>query len=197
MAEHYDNRPTEEVTIGEDKETRAHARVKRNLQRANKKKGQYFNLFDVFVIFVVLVMLTLLVLGVRVSDIFGTGEEGRACRMEYQVRFSAVDESFARSIQLGDALYDADTKSHMGVVASEVKTEPAAVVTDSVKGEAALLEGKVDVVVTVSVDATYTAGVGYTVAGKTLRVGDVRTLRFPGYVGNGVCVSLRELNVAQ
>lgn len=202
MAENYDNRPAEEVSIGEYKESRASARAKRALQRAHKKNGRYFNLFDLFVIFVLLLSLTLLVMGVRVSDIFGSAEEGRACRVEYQIRFSTVDEGFAKVIQLGDGLYDADTKADMGLVAAAVKATPAMTVThisssDGVLGEAVPLAGKVDMIVTISVDAVYTEGVGYTVAGRPLRIGQSRTLRFPGYVGTGVCVSLRELDAAQ
>jgi hypothetical protein len=203
MAEHYDNRQAEEVLIGEDKEARARARVKRNLQRARKKNGQYFNLFDLFVIFVVLVSLTLLILGVRVSDIFGAGDEGRACRLEYQVRFTAVDENLAKAVTLGDALYDTDTKVGMGRVAAQVKMTPAMTVVSgtsaqgSTAGEAVMLDGKVDMLVTVSVDAIYVEGVGYTVGGRPVRVGNSYTLRFPGYLGDGICVSLRELNTAQ
>lgn len=201
MAEHYDNRPADEVSIGEDREARARARAKRNLQRANKKNGHIFNLFDLFIIFVLLVSLTLLILGVRVSDIFGAGDEGRACRLEYQLRFSAIDESFAEAVKLGDTLYDADTKVGMGRVAAEIKMTPALTVVPSSStgemGQATPLEGKVDMIVIVAVDVVYVEGVGYTVGGRPLRVGELRTLRFPGYVGNGVCISLRELNAAQ
>lgn len=202
MAENQENRQADEVSLGEDKESRAHARIKRNLKRGQKKNGKFFNLFDLFVIFVVLVALTLLVLGVRVSDIFGAGDEGRACRVEYQVRFEAIDESFADKIKLGEALYDVDTKADMGRVAAEVTTTQTVVIlpstaTDGASVEGTPLEGKVDMVVTVSVDAVYVRGVGYTVAGRPLRVGEARTLRFPGYVGTGVCTSLRELNTAQ
>ena len=203
MAENHDNRPADEVSIGEEKEARTRARIKRNLARANsKKKTQYFNLFDVFIIFVILVSLTLLVLGVRVSDIFGAGQQGRECALEYQVCFSEVDENFAAAIRVGDGLYDTDSKLDMGIVVSEVLVEPSKIVkmgsyTESGLDEVVTLEGKVDIIVTVAVAAVYTEGVGYTVDGLAVRVGDSYTLRSPGYVGQGICVALKEASAAQ
>jgi hypothetical protein len=66
MADNNNTHPSDEIMLGEDKEARLRARAKRNLQRANKKNGRFFNAFDLVVIFIVLVALTLLVLGVRV-----------------------------------------------------------------------------------------------------------------------------------
>ena len=203
MVDNNNNHPVNEISLGEEKEARLRARVKRNLQRSNKKNGRFFNFFDIAVIFVVLVALTLLILGVRISDVFGASDEGRTCRVEYQVRFTAVDEEFAKSIKLGDALYGADTKSGMGHVAADVQTTPtmATVSTTPMQngnvGELVPMPGKVDMVVTVVVDAVYTEGVGYTVDTGALRIGGARTIRFPGYVGTGVCVALREVNTAE
>ena len=203
MVDNNTNSQADEISLGEEKEARLRARVKRNLQRSNKKNGRFFNFFDIAVIFVVLVALTLLILGVRISDIFGVSDEGRTCRVEYQVCFAAVDEEFAKSIKLGDALYDADTKSSMGRVAAVVQTTPTMAVVsttpaqDGNVGELMPVPGKVDMVVTVVVDAVYSEGVGYTVDARVLRIGSARTLRFPGYVGTGECIALREVNTAE
>jgi hypothetical protein len=158
------------------------------------------NLFDLFVIFVVLVIVALLILGVRVTDLFGSRTVGRACRVEYQICFSAVDDSFANAIAKGDGLYDADTKSGMGVVlAVEASPSKAPIVSSSTEdqtGELVTLPGRVDITVTVVVDALYVEGTGYTVNGRAIRIGSAYTLRFPGYVGNGVCVQLTEVGNA-
>lgn len=202
MADNNNTHPSDEIMLGEDKEARLRARAKRNLQRANKKNGRFFNAFDLVVIFIVLVALTLLVLGVRVSDIFGASQEGRACRVEYQVLFTAVNEEFAASIKLGDSLYDADTKVGMGRVAAVVQTTPTMTIkegsstADGFVGELVPVVGKVDMTVTVVVDAVYVEGVGYTIDARALRIGGARTLRFPGYVGTGTCMALREVNAA-
>jgi hypothetical protein len=158
------------------------------------------NLFDLFVIFVVLVIVALLILGVRVTDLFGSRTVGRACRVEYQICFSAVDDSFANAIAKGDGLYDADTKSGMGVVlAVEASPSKAPIVSSSTEdqtGELVTLPGRVDVTVTIVVDALYVEGTGYTVNGRAIRIGSAYTLRFPGYVGNGVCIYLTEVGNA-
>ncbi len=197
MAEN-NNRQPDEISLGEEKDARARARVKRNVQRA--RKGNGLNLFDLFVIFVVLVIVALLILGVRVTDLFGSRTVGRACRVEYQMCFSAVDDSFANAIAKGDGLYDADTKSGMGVVlAVEASPSKAPIVSSSTEdqtGELVTLPGRVDVTVTVVVDALYVEGTGYTVNGRAIRIGSAYTLRFPGYVGNGVCIHLTEVGNA-
>jgi hypothetical protein len=197
MAE-TNNHQLDEISLGEEKEARARARVKRNVQRA--RKGNGLNLFDLFVIFVVLVIVALLILGVRVTDLFGSRTVGRACRVEYQICFSAVDDSFANAIAKGDGLYDADTKSGMGVVlAVEASPSKAPIVSSSTEdqtGELVTLPGRVDITVTVVVDALYVEGTGYTVNGRAIRIGSAYTLRFPGYVGNGVCIYLTEVGNA-
>ena len=197
MAENNTSRRTDEISIGEDKAARA--RVKRNTQRTRRTNG--LNLFDLLVIFVVLLAVVLLALGVRVSDIFGTSEQGRACRVEYQMRFCSVDEVFAAAIAQGDSPYDADTKTGMGAVSAAVQVTPSVKVTavDSETDQKKLIEvpGKVDIVVTVIVDAIYEQGVGYTVNGRALRIGNAYTLRFPNYVGNGVCVRLNEVGATE
>ena len=197
MAE-TNNRQPEEILLGEEKEARARARVKRNVQRA--RKGNGLNLFDIFVIFVVLVIVVLLILGVRVTDLFGSRTVGRACRVEYQVHFSAVDDSFASAIAKGNGLYDADTKSGMGTVSAVEATPSKALIasssTEDKTGELIILPGRVDITVTVVVDALYVEGTGYTVNGRAIRIGSAYTLRFPGYVGNGVCIHLTEVGNA-
>jgi hypothetical protein len=197
MAEN-NNRQPDEISLGEEKDARARARVKRNVQRA--RRGNGLNLFDLFVIFVVLVIVALLILGVRVTDLFGSRTVGRACHVEYQICFSAVDDSFANAIAKGDGLYDADTKSGMGVVlAVEASPSKAPIVSSSTEdqtGELVTLPGRVDVTVTIVVDALYVEGTGYTVNGRAIRIGSAYTLRFPGYVGNGVCVQLTEVGNA-
>lgn len=199
MAETNNHQP-DEISLGEEKEARARARVKRNVQRA--RKGNGLNLFDLFVIFVVLVIVVLLILGVRVTDLFGSRTVGRACRLEYQVCFSSVDDSFASAIAKGNGLYDADTKSGMGTVSAVEATPSKALTliasssTEDKTGELIILPGRVDITVTVVVDALYVEGTGYTVNGRAIRIGSAYTLRFPGYVGNGVCINLTEVGNA-
>ena len=197
MAENNTRQP-DEISLGEDKDAHGRARGKRKPQRVHRGGG--LNLFYLFVICVVLVIVALLVIGVRVSDIFGEGEEGRVCRIEYQLYFSSVDEAFADAIVQGDTFYDADTKAGMGVVAAPVQIKTSAVLVASSasgEGELVLLPGRVDMTVTVTVDALYVEGVGYTVNGRALRLGSSYTLRFPGYVGQGVCVELSEVGAAK
>jgi VCBS repeat-containing protein len=121
--------------------------------------------------------------------------------VEYQIRFTAVDEAYAEAIAQGNMPYDADTKTGMGSVTAAVQVTPSVTVTsvDSATNQKKLVEvlGKVDIVVTVMVDAMYEEGVGYTVNGRALRIGNAYTLRFPNYVGNGICVRLDEVGATE
>jgi hypothetical protein len=123
--------------------------------------------------------------------------------VEYQICFSAVDDSFANAIAKGDGLYDADTKSGMGTVSAVEATPSKALTliasssTEDQTGELVTLPGRVDVTVTVVVDALYVEGTGYTVNGRALRIGNAYTLRFPNYVGNGICVRLDEVGATE
>jgi VCBS repeat-containing protein len=176
-------------------------RFKRTYRTIGKMSAWRIVLGVILIIFVLLLSLTLLVMGVRVSDIFGSAEEGRACRVEYQIRFTAVDEAYAEAIAQGNMPYDADTKTGMGSVTAAVQVTPSVTVTsvDSATNQKKLVEvlGKVDIVVTVMVDAMYEEGVGYTVNGRALRIGNAYTLRFPNYVGNGICVRLDEVGATE
>lgn len=196
MAENHNNRPKDETAFSDGGRTRA----KKNAPRAQRSNRYPLNLFDLLVIFVLLVAVVLLAFGIRLPDLFGGQETGRACRLEYTVTFRGVDERFAAAVASGDALTTADTGVAMGSVIGEVEVNPHTVPTllpsTEEGGEATVVmkpvPGQVDITVTVVADAIYTQGVGYTVNGQAIRAGAAYHIRFPNYVGVGSCDSLRE-----
>jgi hypothetical protein len=153
------------------------------------------NLFDLLIIFVLLVAIVLLAMGIRLPDLFGTHESGRACRVEYTLTLQGVDERFAEAILSGDALVTADTGAALGNVTGEVLVAPhriPALVSAGEGSEASTVvlkevPGQFDITVTVQADAIYTEGVGYTVGDRAIRAGAAYHVRFPNYVGVGVC----------
>lgn len=200
MADNNNNRPKDEMAFSDGGRTRA----KKSAPRAQRSTRYPLNLFDLLVIFVLLVAVVLLAFGIRLPDLFGGQEAGRACRLEYTVIFRGVDERFAQAVASGDALSTADTGVALGSVAGEVALTPHTVPTlvpSAEQGEEAIVvmkpvPGQVDITVTVVADAIYTQGVGYTVNGQALRAGAAYHVRFPNYVGVGSCDSLRELTAS-
>ena len=200
MADNNNNRPKDEMAFSDG----GRARAKKSAPRAQRSTRYPLNLFDLLVIFVVLVAVVLLAFGIRLPDLFGGQEAGRACRLEYTVTFRGVDERFAQAVASGDALSTADTGVTLGSVAGEVALTPHTVPTlvpSATEGEEATVvmkqvPGQVDITVTVVADAIYTQGVGYTINGQAIRVGAAYHVRFPNYVGVGSCDSLRELTTS-
>ena len=199
MAENMNNRTKDENVFSEGGRTR----TKKSAPRAKKAARYPLNLFDLLVIFVLLIAVILLAFGIRLPDLFGKAETGRACRVEYTVTFQGVDERFATAIATEDAALTADTGACMGSVTGDAQVVPhriATLVSSDTEGESTVVmkevPGKVDITVTVQADAIYTDGVGYTVSGQTIRVGAAYHIRFPNYVGVGSCDSLCELTAS-
>ena len=194
MAENNNRRTEEELSIGEEK----NGRGKRSAPYAAKKGKRVVNFFDILVIFVIATAIVLLAMGVSIGDLFG-GEKGVDCKISYTLTFYNVEETFIDQIRKSDALYDADNKTDMGMVAANVSTAPytqtVAVTAEdgSVTGESKQVPGRYNVTVTITADAVYTKGVGYTVNGRVIRIGGAYHVRFPAYVGEGVCTSLKKV----
>lgn len=191
MAENTSNRPKDENAFSEG----GHTRTRASAPRAKKGNRYPLNLFDLLIIFVLLVAIVLLAMGIRLPDLFGTHESGRACRVEYTLTLQGVDERFAEAILSGDALVTADTGAALGNVTGEVLVAPhriPALISAGEGSEASTVvlkevPGQFDIMVTVQADAIYTEGVGYTVGDRAIRAGAAYHVRFPNYVGVGVC----------
>ncbi len=202
MAENNNRRTEEELSIGEEKNGRGRTGAKRSAPYAAKKGKRAVNFFDILVIFVVATAIVLLVMGVSIGDIFG-GDKGTSCKISYTLTFYNVEETFVTAIRKGDTLYDADNKADLGVVSNDVTSAPytltVAVTGVNAKGETVVtgegkqVPGRYNVTVTITADAVYTKGIGYTVNGRVVRIGGTYHVRFPAYVGQGVCASIQQI----
>lgn len=191
MAEN--NKPQKQDEFGQAMPAREQSKVKRG-GRTGKARVS-LNAFDLIIIFLVLLVVVLLAVGVRVGDIFGI-DEGVEVRLTYTMLLTDVDEDFLGKISEHDVVYDADS----GVAFGRVQGRPSVsdhcemgLVSNAETGAQAALvpvPGRKDITVTVTCDARYYEGHGYEIEGRTVRIGDVYTLRFPNYVGAAVCSSL-------
>ncbi|MBQ8356371.1 MAG: DUF4330 family protein [Clostridia bacterium] len=119
-------------------------------------------------------------------------------RVTYTVELAGVERDSLGALKVGDAVVDSETGATIGVVTA-VNSRAYEVYTDVpvededlnsyVVTKATYPEEFNTVTVTLSVDADYEAGVGYTVDDCRIAVGRTYELNFPGYAGSGVCVA--------
>ena len=177
--------------------------------RRNRRKGGVqgqrrwlFLAADVLLLIAIVAAIFFLVVLLTPIDLFG-GEDTEQRSIVYTVEFSGVDRDSVQALQLGDTVTDAATGSVIGVVA-DVESRPYEVYTDIPTTEAdAELNSYVvtkntypdsfnTVTVTIRILADYTPRQGYMAEDCRIAVGREYELHFPGYAGNGVCITFAE-----
>lgn len=160
-----------------------------------KKKGQ-FNLMDLLLIFIAVGIILFVVLVIDPFSLNLFDNQDHSVTLEYTLRIENVEGSLIDKIQTRDEVIDASVKTSLGYVnAVENDTPHAEPYYDSKEDSVSMKEypDRYDLVVTVTAEAVFTEGVGYTVNGRRVAVGTEFYLMFPDYLGTGYCISLREL----
>ncbi len=160
-----------------------------------KKKGR-FNLVDLLLIVLLLVMIFVVVFVIDPFSLDVFGGTAQEVTLEYTLRIDSVDGTMVDKIEIGDRVVDASVKTSLGYVSSVEKdiphTEPY---YDSILDTVSMKEypDLYDLVVTVTVEADFQEGVGYSVEGRRVAVGTKLYLMFPEYLTEGYCISMREI----
>ncbi len=163
---------------------------------AVKRKRGVFNLVDlVFILAVILIVFCVFFLLDPFSlNTFGGTE--KQVVLEYTVQIDYVDASLTDNVRLGDEVTHAANKTAFGKV--------SAVKNDILFSEA-YYNAEADVVsmqeypdkynlqITITSEAVFEKGVGYTVKGTRMAVGGEYYLMFPNFVGSGYCIGIREV----
>ena len=157
-----------------------------------KKKRGRFNAIDALIILLVIgIVVIFIASGAAVSN-----DPGADKKLEYTVMVEYVDDDFAGRIKVGDHVYNSSTKSLLGTVSS-IKSNEHYYVYEYSEEENAMVSrsysDKYNVEITVSANAKFVSGVGYSVGGIRVAVGEKMSLRFPGCVANAYCVGMREV----
>lgn len=160
--------------------------------KAVKKKRGRFNAVDALII--------LLVIGVviifAVSRITHAEETGEKIKFEYTVTLECVDKDFIDKISTGERVYDSSSQNFLGTVTAVENDEPYTFYEYDADDDAMVLRtypDKYNVKVTVSSKAQLVEGVGYSVGGCRIAVGQMLDLRFPEYVASAYCTDMREV----
>lgn len=188
-----------------EEETERKKRVNRAAFAAGKKEKEgkhrrwLFLLVDVLLLAAIVAAILFLISLLTPIKLFdSSAEEVRT--LTYTIEIKGVDKATMSALHAGDEVIDKRTGAVIGVV-SAIDSRAYEVFADTSSKDVALDSFVVDkliypedfntVTVTLTAEAVYEGGVGYTVDDCRIAVGREYELYFPGYAGEGVCVGLR------
>ncbi len=160
-----------------------------------KKKGR-FNPVDLLLVLLALAIVLTVIFVVDPFSLDLFGGKDREVTLEYTLRIDNVKSVLVDKIRMGDEVVDSSVKTSLGYVSAVENdiphTEPY---YNSDADEVSMKEypDRYDLVVTVTAEAIFETGVGYTVNGRRVAVGSEFYLMFPDYLGAGYCISIREI----
>ena len=161
-----------------------------------KKKRGRFNLMDLILVLLAIGIALFVLFVIDPFSINLLGADEQNVTLEYSIRIENVEATFMDKIRIRDEVTDASLKSSLGFVNAVENdiphTEPY---YDSEADLVSMKEypNRYDLIITITTDAMFTQGVGYTVNGRRIAVGSEFYLMFPEYIGEGFCVSMREI----
>ena len=160
-----------------------------------------FLVADLVLLAVIFVAIFFLVSLLTPLSLFSSGgDEVRT--VTYTVEFTGVEKDAFATLRKGDAVVDKTTGNVIGTV-TDFEPRKYVVYTDRPTDEkdealdsyvvtkAEYPEEFTTLAVTITVQADYTVGIGYTVEDCRIAVGREYELNFPGCAGKGVCVDFR------
>ncbi len=152
-----------------------------------------FNLIDFLLILLILLLVAALVYVFLPSSLFRGFGASSGKNIQYSIEILGVDEQFLDDIKEKNAVTDAVSKNAIGTVtAVDYNTQYTILRYDQDTSAAVLspVDGKYNVIVTISATADFDAGEGYSVGGTRIAVGEKINARFPGYACESYCISI-------
>ena len=170
-------------------------------EKEGKHRRWLFLLVDVLLLAAIVAAILFLISLLTPIKLFDSpAEEVRA--LTYTIEIKGVDKATMSALHAGDEVIDKKTGAVIGVVsgidsrAYEVFTDmPSSYIDETLNSHVVVKLTYPDefntITVTLTAEAVYESGVGYTVDDCRIAVGREYELYFPGYAGEGVCVGLR------
>lgn len=161
-----------------------------------KKKRGKFNWVDLLILALAIIVLLAVILILTPFSETSLVGNGKKVVLEYTVELEYVEASLTDNIQLGDRALNAATKTELGRV-NMIKNDIlyAEAYYDRELDSVSMKEypDRYNLQITITSDALFESGVGYTVKGTRVAVGGEYSLMFPNYLGTGHCISIREV----
>ena len=161
-----------------------------------KKKKRKFNIVDFFIVLISVMLIVVLIYAFspwsQIQKLWNQNE----VTLKYTVEIRGVDKAYGELIKKGDQVINSVNKNSLGKVSGMEPLEVSQVLsyeTDE-NGDAhgVLLDqpDKYDLTVHITATAEYEKGVGYTVNGCRIAVGEELFFRFPQFTCSGYCVAI-------
>ena len=160
---------------------------------AVKKHRVRFNFIDVL-IFLALLLIAAIIINMFVPlSILNRFNKSKEEQIQYTVELLAVDEAFIYNIAENNVVIDAVSKHELGKVInvdnnthySELKYNE-----NEALGWLSPYPDKYNMLVTITVNAEYDEGEGYSVGDRRIAVGEKLSLRFPNFSAEGYCIGI-------
>lgn len=170
--------------------------VSHNNNGAAKKSKRRFNIVDFFIILIAIMLIAVLIYSISPWSQIKKLLNNSDVKLQYVVEIRGVDKDFSNLIKDKDSVVNSVTKNSLGTVSGaptvNASTSLSYQIDDANNIVGVLVEDsqKCDITVIISSNAEYEEGVGYTVNGCRIAVGEEIFLRFPQFSCSGYCVAL-------
>jgi len=168
---------------------------KTNRNNAAKQKRK-FNIIDFFILLIIVAVVVALVYAFSPWSQIKKLWKPNQTTIQYAIELKEVDDEFISLIKAGDGVINSVTKSSMGTVDRVGEPTRSTVLNytseegDTYKGILVEKPDKYDIIVYVTATAEYEKGVGYTVNGSRIAVGEELFFRFPHFEYSGYCIAV-------
>lgn len=176
--------------------------ISRNTKSTSaSKQKRKFNIIDFFILLIILAVVVALVYAFSPWSQIKKLWKPNQTTFQYALELKEVDDEFITLIKAGDSVINSVTKNSMGTVdrvgeptrstfldyQKETSSEDGTV---RYKGVLVEKENKYDIIVYVTTTGEYEKGVGYSVNGSRIAVGEELFFRFPHFEYSGYCIAV-------
>ena len=167
-----------------------------NVTNTTAKRKRKFNIIDFFIVLIALMLIAVLVYAISPLSQLKKLFNHEDVKLEYVVEIKGVGKDFCDLINKKDSVINNVTKNSLGVVSSIDKIDASTTLSyqidenNNISGVLVEEQQKYDITVRISAEADYQEGVGYTVNGCRIAIGEEIFLRFPQFASSGYCVAI-------
>ncbi|MBE6535218.1 MAG: DUF4330 domain-containing protein [Ruminococcaceae bacterium] len=172
--------------------------INNSTQQIKKRSRKKFNLIDFLLIVVVLLITAGLVYLFLPTSLVKNITADRTVQIRYVLEVKGVDGQYINNIAAAQLVQDSVSKGEIGYVEA-VENNPYSELrydlqqeTDSGIGVISQIDGKYDLRITITADARYEEGAGYTVNGTRIAVGEKIYTKFPDFACEAFCIGVEE-----
>ncbi len=164
-----------------------------NFKTTGRKRG--FNIVDLLLILFALSVIFFAVFVLDPFDLDVLEEDDSDLKISYTICLTNVDSEYIERIQVGDSVFDANTKQFLGTVMEVGDVTLCKILRHSEQYGSYMqnVPNSYDIIVVIQADAVFKEKVGYSVDGKRIAVGGTYSLVFPNFAGKGNCISFESV----